>query len=43
LGAMIVSAFALRIASLKFVFWLLTRKRDTDEPESECWRTHGGE
>jgi hypothetical protein len=43
LGAMIVIAFALRIASLKFVVWLLTRKRDTDEPESECWRTHGGE
>jgi hypothetical protein len=28
LGAMIVIAFALRIASLKFIVWLLTRKRD---------------
>jgi hypothetical protein len=40
LGAMIVFAFALRITSLKVVFWLLTRKRDTDEPESEYWRMH---
>ena len=43
LGVMIVFAFALRIASLKVVFWLLTRKRDTDEPESEYWRIHRGE
>ena len=43
LGVMIVFAFALCITSLKFVFWLLTRKRDTGEPQSEYWRTHGGE
>jgi hypothetical protein len=43
LGVMIVFAFALCIASLKLVFWLLIRKRDKDTPESEYWRTHGGE
>jgi hypothetical protein len=42
LGVTIVFAFALCIASLKVVFWLLTRERDTDEPESEYWRIHGG-
>jgi len=43
LGVTIVFAFALCIASLKVVFRLLTRERDTDEPESEYWRIHGGE
>jgi hypothetical protein len=43
LGVMIVFAFTLCIASLRVVFWLLTRERDTDEPESEYWRIHGGE
>ena len=43
LGVMIVFAFASCIASLKVVFWLLTRKRDTDAAESEYWRIHGGE
>lgn len=43
LGAMIVFAFAGWIASLKIVFWLLTRQRDADELESEYWRIHGGE
>jgi hypothetical protein len=33
-------AFALCISSLKVVFWLLARERDTDEPESEYWRIH---
>ena len=43
LGAMIVLAFGVCIASLKVVFWLLTRKSDTEEAESEYWRIHGGE
>lgn len=43
LGVMIVFALALCTASLKLVFWLLIRKRDKDTPESEYWRTHGGE
>lgn len=41
LGAMIVFAIGICIASLKIVFWLLTRKSDTEE--SEYWRIHGGE
>ena len=38
-------SFALCIASLKLVFWFLTRKRDADEGEveEEYWRVHGGE
>ena len=43
LGGMIVFAFVLRTTSLRVVFWLLTRERDTDKPESEYWRIHGGE
>jgi hypothetical protein len=43
LGVMIVFAFVLRTTSLRVVFWLLTRERDTDKPESEYWRIHGGE
>jgi hypothetical protein len=43
LGVMIVFALALCITSLKVVFWLLTRERDTDATESEYWRRHGGE
>jgi len=42
LGVIIVFAFALRITSLKVVFWLLTRKRDADATKSEYWRIHGG-
>jgi predicted signal transduction protein with EAL and GGDEF domain len=42
LGVMIVFTFALCITSLKVVFWLLTRRRDTDAAESEYWRIHGG-
>jgi hypothetical protein len=41
-GVMIVFAFALCIASLKIVFWLLTRNRDTDATGSDYWRRHGG-
>jgi hypothetical protein len=38
-------SFALCIASLKLVFWFVTRKRDADEAEveNEYWRVHGGE
>ena len=38
-------SFALCIASLKLVFWFLTRKRDADEGEveKEYWSVHGGE
>jgi hypothetical protein len=43
LGVMIVFAFGLCTASLKVLFWLLTRKRYTDAAESEYWRIHGGE
>ena len=43
LGVMIVFGFVSSIASSKVVFWLLTRKRDTDAAESEYWRIHGGE
>ena len=37
-------SFASCVASLKIVFWLLKRKRDTDEGESEreYRRIHGG-
>ena len=42
LGLMIVFALVVCIVSLKVVFWLLTRERDSDEPESEYWRMHGG-
>ena len=43
LGVMIVFAFALCTASLRVVFWLLTRERDPDDPEREYWRIHRGE
>jgi len=37
-------ALALCFASLRLVFWFLTRKRDADEGEgeNEYWRVHGG-
>ena len=42
----ILLLFAVRIVSLRFGLWLLTRKRDTDESEGdsekEYWRIHGG-
>lgn len=45
LAMVILLSFASCIASLKFVFWLLTRKRDTNERELESdkqyWRIHG--
>jgi hypothetical protein len=43
LGVMVVFAFVLCIASLKVVFWSLTRKRATDAADSDYWRIHGGE
>jgi hypothetical protein len=42
LAMFLLLSFALYIASLKLVFWLLSRKRDTDESEKEYWRIHGG-
>ena len=45
LAIVILVSFALCIASLRLVFWFLTRKRDADdgEGEKEYWRAHGGE
>ena len=34
--------FALCIALLGFIFWLLKRERDTDESASEYWRIPRG-
>jgi hypothetical protein len=42
LAMVLLLSFALCIASLKLLFWLLTRERDTDESEKEYWRIHGG-
>jgi hypothetical protein len=45
LAIVIFVSFASCVASLKLVFWFLTRKRDTDENEGESakeyWRIHG--
>ena len=41
LAMAILVSFALCIASLKLVFWFLTRKRDADESEKEYRRVHG--
>ena len=42
----ILASFAFCIASLRLVFWFLTRKRDADESEGESekeyWRMHKG-
>ena len=43
LAMVILVSFALCIASLRLVFWFLTRKRDADESDREYWRIHGGE
>ena len=45
LSIVVLVSFALCIASLKVVFWFLTRKRDADEGEGEkeYWRVHGGD
>jgi len=42
LALVILLTFALCVALLRLVFWLLKRKRDTDESDSEYWRIHGG-
>lgn len=44
LAIVIFVSFASCVASLRLIFWLLTRKRDTDESESEreYWRIHEG-
>jgi hypothetical protein len=45
LAIIVLLSFASCIASLKVVFWLLIRKRNSDKGESEgdrqYWRTHG--
>jgi hypothetical protein len=47
LAIIILLSFASCIASLKLVFWLLIRKRNTDKSEGEgesdrqYWGTHG--
>ena len=43
LATVVLVSFALCIASLRLVFWFLTRKRGADESEREYWRIHGGE
>ena len=45
IAMVILVLFASCIASLRLVFWFLTRKRDADEGggEKEYWRVHGGE
>ena len=45
LAIVVLVSFTLCIASLKLVFWFLTRKRDADEGEGEkeYWRVHGEE
>jgi hypothetical protein len=47
LAIVILVSFVSCIASLRLVFWFLTRKRDADESEGEdekeYWRVHGGE
>jgi hypothetical protein len=42
LAIVIVLSFALSIGSSKLVWWLRTRKSDTDESEREYWHIHGG-
>ncbi len=42
LAIVILLSFALGVALLKLVFWLLTRERNVDEIEKEYWRIHGG-
>jgi len=42
IALVILLTFALCVALLRLVFWLLKHERDTDESESEYWRIHGG-
>jgi hypothetical protein len=46
LAMVILLSFALRMVSLRFGLWFLTRKRDPDESEGDSekqyWRIHGG-
>jgi hypothetical protein len=41
LEIVVLFSFALYIALSKLVWWLRTRKRESDEREKECWRIHG--
>jgi putative exporter of polyketide antibiotics len=38
----ILVTFAVCVALLGLVFWLLERERETDESEGGYWRIHGG-
>lgn len=42
IAMVILLSFALRIVSLRFWLWLLTRKSNRDENDKEYWRIHGG-
>ena len=46
LAMVILLSFALRIVSIRFGLWFLTRKRGTDESEGDSekqyWLIHGG-
>jgi hypothetical protein len=43
LAVVVVLTLAVRIAARRFIFWLLTHKRDTGNGEREYWRRHGEE
>lgn len=41
LAVVVVLTLAVRIVTRRFIFWLLTRKRDSVKNEKEYWRIHG--
>jgi len=41
LATAVLLAFALGVALLGLVLWLLTRERDADASEKGYWRIHG--
>ncbi len=43
LALVVVIALALCLGTVKFVFWLHSHERDTEESDREYWRMHGGE
>jgi hypothetical protein len=43
LAVVVVLILALRIAARRFIFWLLSQKRDKNKGQKEYWRIHGGE
>jgi hypothetical protein len=42
-AAVAVLVLAIPIGTRRFIFWLLSHKRDSDKSEREYWRIHGGE